>query len=174
MRKTLGLIFCALLLTKAGFPQSTSTEAPTIELFGGYSYKSLDEARSHLDTHGWEASGTFNFNSWLGLKLDFDGHYHDGSIATRQYNAFFGPEFSFRNRKGKLFVHVLYGGACLGSSVIGAGGCNDASALGGGGDFNLSPHWGWRVGQVDYLRTRFEDKHAQENVRFSSGIVYRW
>jgi hypothetical protein len=53
---------------------------PKIEVFGGYSY--LNRLTYHNtpdenpDFHGWEASVNCNFNKWVGLKVDFSGHYN--------------------------------------------------------------------------------------------------
>jgi hypothetical protein len=45
--------------------------------------------------------------------------------------------------------------------------------VGGGMDLDLSPRFAVRVFQVDYLHTTlFNDK--QNNLRFSTGLVYRW
>ena len=46
-------------------------ETPKYELFGGYSYL----RQSGTNFNGWEASGAYNFNRWIGVKLDADGHY---------------------------------------------------------------------------------------------------
>ena len=50
--------------------------------------------------------------------------------------------------------------------------------LGGGVDVKASEHVAIRLGQVEYLMTRFKETSAsrqtQNNLRFSTGIVYRF
>jgi len=50
--------------------------------------------------------------------------------------------------------------------------------VGGGLDANPTRHIGLRLGQVEYLMTRFKEatpnRVTQNNLRFSTGIVFRW
>ena len=48
-----------------------------------------------------------------------------------------------------------------------------AVALGGGMDFDLTSRFAVRVFQVDYLHTSLFSQ-TQNNLRFSTGLVYRW
>jgi outer membrane protein OmpA-like peptidoglycan-associated protein/opacity protein-like surface antigen len=112
----------------------------------------------------------------------------DGKVFT--YMA--GPRLSFRRPRFTLFGQALFGDAnarqvtinsCTGSpSCIGLPSENSfAMALGGGLDVNLSRHIALRLIQAEYLMTRFTDPSstagttgARNNVRLSSGIVFRF
>ena len=48
-----------------------------------------------------------------------------------------------------------------------------AMAFGGGLDYNLNKNFAVRVGQFDYLPTRFGDA-TQNNFRYSTGIVLKF
>ena len=53
-----------------------------------------------------------------------------------------------------------------------------AIAAGVGLDLTLTHHFAVRLGQIDYLMTRFYDPYGsrfiQNNARYSGGIVYRF
>jgi hypothetical protein len=46
-------------------------------------------------------------------------------------------------------------------------------AIGGGIDTNITDQISWRMVQGDYLMTQFGG-HAQNNFRFSTGIIIRF
>src|SRR5438270_9947029 len=81
-------------------------ENPKFELFGGYSL--LHQPGTNLN--GWEASGAYNFNHWIGLKLDVDGHYWGATSPHRIFSVdesihdiMVGPQFSWRQKRFTLF-----------------------------------------------------------------------
>ena len=48
-----------------------------------------------------------------------------------------------------------------------------AVVVGGGMDYDISPRFAMRLFQVDYIHTTlFRD--TQNNLRFSTGLVYHW
>lgn len=146
------LIFVGVLvLAMSGL--AIAQDFPKYEIFGGYSYLRADMnnltswigSGDYYDSfsgisngHGFEASFTYNVNSWFGIKGDFSAHmatvdmdaedvyeysypdeYYDdyqrtyetsGSAKVTQYNYLFGPEFSYRGfDKFRPFAHVLFG-----------------------------------------------------------------
>ena len=157
----LGLIFLVSLSAHA---------QDKVEVFGGYSYERF---RISPDTNlnGWELSGQYKFNDWLGGVADFDGHY--GSIAgisSSVHTFLFGPQVSFPARISP-FAHVLLGGG-----HFSGGGASDTSfalAIGGGIDAKVGHGLSWRIIQGDYVMTQFFD-HTQNNARLSTGIVFRF
>ena len=102
MRKLLllpGVLFFNLLVAGSSIAQDK------IQIFGGYSYLrpgvSLTEAivcpigtlptcpvvtsTTHPNLNGWEFSGTFNKNGWIGLTADFGGYYGSTGGASRGF-----------------------------------------------------------------------------------------
>lgn len=163
-------------------------ENPKYELFGGYSY--LHQTGTNFN--GWEASGAYNFNRWIGLKLDADGHYFsDGrsgvfSVNLNTHEIMLGPQFSWRQKRFTLFAHTLFGYSRFHDHFTELNlpppfpnplsQTNNANALGvalgGGADWNLSKSWALRA-QGDYLQAAaFQDR--SDNFRLSTGIVYRF
>jgi opacity protein-like surface antigen len=161
------LCTCVVIVTAIFAPsQAFTQDYPRAEIFGGYSYLHLDTqgiSSSSLIAlctsiigvtcpatfkvrpgfNGWEASGQFNFNRWLGVKGDFSGHYGNLISATftsappivplnfsgpdeHVYDYLFGPVVSHRARRYTVFAHSLFGGEHVGFgnfvTVAGLGG----------------------------------------------------
>ncbi len=116
-----------------------------------------------------------------------------GATITTSGNMFlyvFGPQFSARAEKTHPYFHALFGGAhstlyanayanctpgllCYGAAKPSQDAF--AMALGGGFDISVSRAVAIRVGQFDYLLTRFSNRLAtnnQNNFRYSAGIVF--
>lgn len=184
-------LFLLLLLSFPIFAQ----DHPKVELFGGYSYARADLEIDGLDLHGWNASVAGNVNKWFGIKADFGGLYKSasGSIVvqgvrvtgseTDKFHTFlFGPQFTHRTGRVNLFGHILAGAVRLDVDATGTVNGTPLNvnytdtafglALGGGVDVKLTDKFWLRPAQVDYLLTRFGDT-AQDNLRFSTGVVIR-
>lgn len=174
-----------LVLTVLSFTAALNAQdTPKYELFGGYSY--LHER--FFNHNGWEVSGAYNFNHWIGLKADMDGSYGHNSdaivSASDQIHAFtVGPQFSWRVKRGTLFAHTLFGLAhehqhqrvSLPFSTpftFDASNNSFATVVGGGGDWNLGSRFGWRA-QVDYMQNSFFGRN-ENHLRLSTGVVYRF
>jgi hypothetical protein len=157
----LGLIFVVSFSAKA---------QDKVELFGGYTYMRVDNSPS-FNTNGWEFSGQYKFNDWLGAVADFDGHYGSPFGPHASINSFlFGPQVSFPARVSP-FAQALFGGAHFSNH-----GVTDTSfslAVGGGIDTRLTHGIYWRIFQADYDLTHFFGSR-QDNVRVSTGIVLRF
>lgn len=142
-----------------------------VELFGGYSYMRYGTSPS-TNLNGWELSGLYKVNHWLGGVADFGGTYgSDVSVHT----FLFGPQVSWPTRISP-FAHVLLGAARFGGPHFGAGGSTDTSfsaAAGVGIDSKLTHGISWRVIQGEYLTTRFFGS-TQTSARVSTGIVIRF
>jgi opacity protein-like surface antigen len=177
----LGVLFLFGVTAKA-------QETPKVDLFAGYSYVRANPATSGADSfnlHGGSASLAWNVNNWLGIVGDFGG-YHTGEISgvsvdATTYTYLFGPRVSYRKYdRFTPFGQVLFGGAHESISTLGASTSENsfAMALGGGLDAKLTDRFSWRVGQVEYLLTRFPELttsgQTQNNLRVSTGIVFHF
>ena len=145
MYAALFISLCAVFVSTLASAQDYSK----IEVFGGYSYLHVDTqgiSNSSLIAlctgiigapcpgtfkirpgfQGWEASGQFNLNHWLGIKADLSGHYGNLIGATFNsgppflprafsgpdehiYDYLFGPVVSHRAPRYTVFAHSLFG-----------------------------------------------------------------
>src|SRR5512140_1626927 len=161
---------CLVVLLACVCVAQVSAQTPKFDFFGGYSFVHSDpNGLESGNAHGWEASLNYNWNSWLGLKADFDGHY---CCDQTMHNFLFGPQISLGHGKLAPYVHGLVG-ASHGTSTGGFSDTVLGFALGGGVDWKVRSSWSWRVVQVDYLGTRYGDE-TQNNVRLSTGLVWHW
>lgn len=174
-----GMILClrltiVLMTVRAALP-AAAQDTPRVQVFGGYSYTRFDSPSfgfsSRSGLNGYTFSPAFNLIRGFGVAAELSGQY--GSNLNLRDIAV-GPQFLYPRRKKMFFGHVLIGDAR--SLVHVANGEEDtarAVALGGGMDLDVTPRFAFRVFQVDYLHTTlFSAK--QNNLRFSTGLVYRW
>jgi len=158
-------------------------ENPKYEFFGGYSLLHSSGATAN----GWEASGAYNFDRWIGVALDVSGHYRSESndflrFSDHHHFVTVGPQLSWRVNRGTLFGHALFGYGRESvserllfplppgfSNSFDASDNSFATVLGGGGDWNLGKQFAWRVAQLDYVRS-----NDQNHFRFSTGLVFRF
>lgn len=161
------LCVIALLLCTCAAPGLAQDSK--FDLFGGYSYvHSNPGSLPAADANGWEASLTYNWNRWLGLTADVDGHYCCGQSM---HDFLFGPQIRL-GHKVSPYVHGLVG-ISHGSST---GGFSDnvlAYAFGGGVDIQWADRLSVRLIQVDYLGTQYGG-FTQNNVRVSAGLVFHF
>jgi hypothetical protein len=160
---------------------------PKVEVFGGFQY----DRTGGINLKGWDTALTANVNRWFGVTGDFSGGYTTG---FHEYKYLFGPVVSV-GKGGPIspFVHVLFGGfrdtgtvvlvpdfvtgmhAPQAHALLGSGSVNGlAIASGGGLDVKVSRHVAIRVAQVDWLMERFAGVWSHDNVRFSSGLLFRF
>jgi hypothetical protein len=104
---------------------------------------------------------------------DFGG-YHEarpqGFPSGNLVTYLFGPRVSYRkDERITPFAQVLLGGAY--DTVVAKSAL--AIAPGGGFDLKVTPRVALRLGEVDYLMTRF-GQQTQNNLRVSAGIVFRF
>ena len=178
MRK---FVLAAMVILALSF-LAAAQDTPKAEIFGGYQYTRFNPGSGldGINANGWEAAVNGNLNRWFGLKADFSGAYNGDLFGTgisgHMHTFTFGPEFSYRRDRGRVFFHTLFGGAHLGGDA-GASDSAFAMRFGGGGDWNLSDHVGWRVVQADYLPTHFDfgtGDDWQHHFAVSTGVVFRF
>jgi hypothetical protein len=171
-----------------------------VDLFGGYSYlmfrPNATGVASKINFNGGIGSLSYNLNDWLAGVAEFGG-YHAGTInsntgvpfAGASVNALsylFGPKIYMSKGKITPFAQVLFGGVHAMPSGFGSTAVNQNAfglALGGGLDWNASPHFAVRLGQIEYLMTRFSNVNngigtggtgTQNNFRYSAGVVFKF
>lgn len=190
MKKFLGLF---VLLALSSFPAlaqgSFEGTTPKLEVEGGYSFLSwgLPSSVGRLNMNGWQAETNYNVNNYLGLALDAAGtkNYQGLNGTQGVYTFLAGPRFyPMGHHKLTPFVHVM-GGLGHYSLYLPPDGeyaaynyseNHLAIGFGGGIDAAVNSMVAIRVAQVDYERTVFntgEDFPAQNNIRFSAGVVIR-
>lgn len=169
-----GMAALIVVLLAAALP-AASQDTPRVQVFAGYSYTRFDSPSfgfaNTSGLNGYNFSPAFNLIRGFGVAAELSGQY--GSTLNLRDIAV-GPQFLYPRGKMLFFGHVLIGDA---RSLVRVGtGEEDtarAVALGGGMDLDISSRFAFRVFQVDYLRSSlFSEK--QNNLRFSTGLVYRW
>jgi Outer membrane protein beta-barrel domain len=170
---------CVLTIA-ALFSTTANAQEPVAryDLFAGYSYVRANPSDSRLaafNVHGGSASVGYNVNAWLSTVADFGGYHSTYRTPTDVDGTFlFGPRISYRHfRKLTPFGQVLFGLAHNTNS----GQTSFATSFGAGLDYRLSQHMAIRTAQVDWLLTRFDEfntTHMQNNLRVSTGIVFRF
>ena len=156
-----------------------------------YSYQNADlngNGSNRSNLNGWEGTLEGKLLPFIGLVLDFSGHYGGADInATTlcpipvcsgtlhvhesEHNFLLGPRVSVAIGHVRPFAHALFGGAHVKLNGTGFSSTDTAFALalGGGFDYRLAGPIQWRF-QGDYLQTQFFSG-TQHNARFSTGIV---
>jgi opacity protein-like surface antigen len=187
-------LFCGALLLFAGV--ASAQDSPKAEVFGGYSFLHVSDNGATANFNGGSGSFSYNPSPWLGIVGDFGGyHWSNSGVDANVITYLFGPKIAYRRGPITPFAQVLLGGGHLsgnanvcstarvrreGGAFI--GGCGTASenafamTVGGGVDWNATPHIGIRLIQAEYLMTKFNDglNDRQNNVRVSTGVVFRW
>ncbi len=172
------VLFCLLLLVSG---VAYSQDAPRAEVFGGYQYFGVRDSGTNFHLNGWNAAVNGYFNRYVGVTGDFSGSYGTPTLlgvnlSTKVYTFMAGPVVRFPNpSRVTPFVHGLFGGARVSGSAFGLSASDTAFAwaAGGGVDAKLSPHVSIRVGQFDFLQTRFAST-SQNNFRYSGGVVFHF
>jgi len=179
---------------------------PRADLFLGYSFLRANSAQDipAFTANGGAGTLGLNFNNHIGLEFEFGG-YHNGNIHDIQFDTtyltyLFGPRFSLgRSRRIDPYIHVLFGGARITSSIsengtnllgtpsastrVANSQNNFAMAAGGGLDIKLNHAVTLRPIQLDYLLTRFEapnladitgptSNRNQNDLRFATGLMF--
>ena len=166
MNKILLVTALTVLCAVGSLAQDTSK----VDVFGGYSFVHSGPGLGleSGNASGWEAALNYNWNHWLALKADIDGHY---CCAQTMHNFLFGPQINLSQGKIKPFVHGLVGAShgtsgAFSDTVLGF-------ALGGGIDVKWTERISVRVVQADLLGTRYGDE-TQKNFRLSAGLVFHF
>jgi len=176
MRKLVWL--CVTFLAFA-IPASAQ-DNPKAEVFGGYSYLHTSVLGTGFNSNGASGSIAVNPNDWFGVVADVGVYHHStAGVGVNTVSYLFGPKFAYRKHaKVTPYFQTLFGGAHVGASFGGLGASANAFAwaFGGGLDAKIASHVAIRVIQVEYVMTKFNDgvDNRQNNVRVSTGIVFRW
>lgn len=179
MRKSIFITAFLLALSSGAFAQDKKAE-----VFGGYQFTSIDDSlngNGHVAFNGWDAAVTGYVKPHFGITADISGAYGTPNefgfdVTTRDHFFLFGPTVRTTNSdKASLFAHALFGEAHSSGSSGGITATDNAfaMALGGGLDLKASKNVSFRVGQFDYLYTRFASTR-QNNFRYSAGLVFRF
>ena len=179
MRKVELLLGSLLLLSLTAAAQDN----PKAEASFGYSYVRANPNTSGVPSfnlQGGSASLAYNPSDRFGIVGDFGG-YHVGSISgttvnSNLYTYLFGPRFSLRG-KVTPYAQALFGGAHITGGALASSQNSFAMTVGGGVDVKVTDHVAIRLGQAEYLMTRFREigpRVTQNNLRLSTGIVFRW
>jgi Outer membrane protein beta-barrel domain len=168
-------LIALLMLVASGSARAQNGDIPRVQVFGGYSYTRFDSKSfgfvNNSGLNGYTFSPAFNVLRGFGVVAELSGQY--GSNLNLRDIAI-GPQFLYPRGKAMFFAHLLIGDA---RSLVQVGGGEEdtarAVAVGGGVDYDLTSRFAVRVIQFDYLHTAlFSEK--QNNLRFSTGLVYRW
>jgi outer membrane protein OmpA-like peptidoglycan-associated protein len=177
-----------LLVSTAAFGQDQP--APKWEVFAGYSWADPNTKINHVPLRSYPAglglAGTYDFNKWLGLTLDYGGHFNSGTSGTRIPSTLntlmVGPKLTFRGEHFSPFIEALVGASRLSPDHF----QHDTrfAAMGGVGiDMNLTKHWALRIIQADFMTAHHRfgvgaipgsgvPKTILRGVRLQGGIVY--
>jgi hypothetical protein len=167
VRRTALFVVCLLFASLYTIPTHAQGVTDKIEVFGGYSFMHYDFSPS-FNTNGWELSGEYKMNHWLGGVADVDGHYGTfQGVSSHLDDYLFGPQVSFPAPVSP-FARVLIGGAHFGANGV----TNNSFAygLGFGIDTSILPQIKWRIVQLDVIHSHLFDD-GQSNTRVSTGIV---
>ena len=177
------LVYVAIVLCAASTLLMAQEAVPRAELFAGYQYfhANTGVGVSGIDSfnmNGWNASFTGYFNDYFGATMDFSGSYGTPDvlglgISTKVHSFMGGPAVRYPNAsKFTPFGHLLLGGGHVSASALGVSEKESdfAWAVGGGIDARINGRFSLRLGQLDFLQSRFLSD-TQNNVRYSAGIV---
>jgi len=171
--KTISLVIFLSSMVLSHF--AMAQEIPRAQLFGGYSYTRFDSPTlgfaNPSNLSGFNISPAFNLAYGFGVKAELTGQY-GSKLNVRDVTV--GPQFLYPRGRALFFAHALFGDSRSFVRVgTGEGDTARAIVLGGGVDLDVSPRFAFRAVQVDYVRTTLFST-TQNNVRISTGLVYRW
>jgi hypothetical protein len=162
------MIFCGHLPSRA-------QDMPRLQVFGGYSYTRFDSKSfgfaNPSNLNGYTFSPAYNLLYGFGVTAELSGQY--GSKLNFRDLAV-GPQFLYPWGNSRFFARLLVGDARTLVQIANTeGDTARAIVVGGGMDRGISPRFAIRLFQVDYIHsTLFKD--TQNNLRFSTGLVYQW
>jgi opacity protein-like surface antigen len=172
-------LFWTLSPTKA---QETSK----VDLYGGYDYVRYNASprisgvppSESANANGLSGQFTYSPYSLLSLVAELSGYAvaRQAFNTTYQISYLFGPRVKIRRGKITPFAQVLLGRVWAEDGFT-FGSVTAFGMTGGGGiDLRVTRHMAIRLGQAEYLLTKFADgsNNRQNNFRFGTGIVLRF
>jgi hypothetical protein len=169
-------------------------EESRFDVFVGYSYlRTLDSGPPLSNENGVNTSVFYNVRNWIAIGGDFSGHFsshtYTGGVPSdlkfdyRAYHYLFGPQFSLHlGDRVKVFAHPLFGGYYSRGNFTWVGNTLPpfhtshsifSMAFGGGLDIRVHEHIAIRAVQFDYLTEKLSSSIRQNDLRFSTGIVFK-
>jgi opacity protein-like surface antigen len=194
---------------------------PKAEIYGGYqmiiddqliediTYSATSALNDYKRLHGFNAAMEYNIRSWIGIvgeagyartsptllnMIEFAPYPQVSTEYKRSQTPFlFGPRFSYRQGRFRIFGHALLGGNHVNRGIntistyqdgsqtrseYGQGYTSFATAFGGGLDISLGKSISVRPAQLDLLSTyrSYDTHHTEYNqyqFRFSAGVVFK-
>jgi len=167
-------VLIVLLIPSASVPVQAQA-MPRVQVFGGYSYTRFDSKSfgftNDTNLNGYTFAPAYNLFYGFGVVAELSGQY--GSKLNFRDLAV-GPQFLYPRGSSRFFARVLIGDARTLVQVANTeGDTARVVVLGGGMDRDISRRFAIRLFQLDYIHsTLFKD--TQNNLRFSTGLVYHW
>ena len=168
-----GILFALLIVGSS--VRAGAQDLPRVQVLGGYSFTRFDSRSFGFadpsNLNGYIFSPAFNIIQGFGVVAELSGQY-DSKLNFRDVAV--GPQFLYPRGKTTFFGRFLVGdGRSFVKVANGEGDTTRAVIVGGGMDLDVTPRFAWRTFQVDYIHsTLFKD--TQNNLRFSTGLVYHW
>ena len=164
-----------VVLALCGSVPLRAQDTPRVQVFGGYSYTRFDSPSfgfaNASNLNGYNFSPAYNIIPGFGVVAELSGQYNS-KMNLRDLAV--GPQILFPRGNKTFFGHLLIGdGRSFVNVGFGEGDTSRAVILGGGMDLDVTPRFAWRVFQLDYVHTGLFST-TQNNVRVSTGLVYRW
>ena len=181
--KKVGFVIGLLLVLSFSASAQDNSKA---DVFGGYSFLrySPGGGAASINFNGGIGSVAFNLTPHIAGVGEFSGNHTSSiqgapGVSVNALTYLFGPKVYARSGRITPFAEALLGGAHASCSGCGGGPSTNtfAMALGGGVDWNASPRFGVRLGQLDYVLTRFSaasgfsGSSSQNSFRYSAGVV---
>jgi len=166
------MITLAILPCRA---QQTAQKPAQAEVFAGYSYMRFDSRTigftDNSNMNGWNVGASYHLFKSLSVAADISGHY---ASEIQLYNFLIGPQVAVPRGKMTYFGRFFFGKARDHVTPTGGDTSIGRSLLFGGGvDRTITPHFAFRLVQVDYVSTHTFAAN-ESNVRVSTGLVYRF
>jgi hypothetical protein len=180
MKKITIFVFFVLIMTW----QVLAQDAPKAELYGGYAL--LHE--TDMTMHGFQAGIEGKISNNLGIVGEFGMVTKSVSemgvdVSVKAYPFLFGPRFSARVDKTRIFAEVLVGGLRFSGGTeleglsVSVGTTAFSYALGGGIDYSLNNAISIRPVQLDLIRSRASmlgETIWGNDLRYSAGLVLKF
>jgi len=165
---------------------------PKYDISAGYSFQTYKAASGSTSIHlqGWYGDLVYNLFSWGGAEAQISGDYKTLPVPLSNthvnigiYSLMAGPRiYPLRHHKLEPWAHILFGGAIYHDFFPANGGfpsktdtfLSKALEFGGGFDLNLREHWGFRLIEIDYVKTQFNGSYNQPGYRIAVGATYRF
>ena len=178
------VLFTCLVCFAATFVRAQESETPAAEVGLTYSFVHRTNEQGHSGYSQNGGSGYFEYNvtRMVGLVADLGG-YDSGKRDRQTLTYLFGPRLNWRMSRITPYVQFLFGGAyewgLIKSSGISTTQNGFSLAAGGGVDINITHHIAVKPIQLEYVMTQLPQlasnlNSAQNNLRYSAGVVYRF